>query len=116
MQTTQDIQNETVIISVPEQQISVQEFCKANNFIQIGNHVRVNQNGYPYVTFINKDNRAENVYFSKKASETVGEGKAIQAGFFKPFNINPTVNETGEVRIKLGLIGESTRVDIADLF
>jgi hypothetical protein len=94
--------------------ISIQDFAKAKGFIEINKTIRTNTNGYPFVTFINAKNEAENVYFSKGASAQVAEG----GNFFdvaKDYEIGETTNAEGEVRVKLCRKG-GDRMSIADLF
>ena len=102
-------------ISNPTTTQSVKDFVRNNQIASISNNVRVNVNGYPYVTFINKNNEAENIYFSKNAGETVKEGQSIVKGFFNNLCIKTVYNESGEERLKLSLIGESTRTNIDDI-
>ncbi len=78
--------------------------------------VRENTNKYPYVTFIDDKNVAENIYFSKNASKLVAEGQVIALGFFTPFMAAETKNEAGEMRWKLISQGESQRAGIEELF
>jgi len=95
--------------------VTVQEFMVTKNFVSIHKAVRQNAKGYPYITFINKSNVAENVYFSINAGADKKEGDLIQRGFFDKINVAETKNADGEVRIKL--VGTSTeRLDLADLF
>lgn len=96
--------------------ISVKEFMISAGFVEIVKTVRVNQNGYPYVTFITTSNEAENIYFSRNAAKLVDEGSVIEKGFFNPFRIAEVTNNAGEKRIKLVGMGESLRTSIEDLF
>lgn len=63
------------------------ETVTAKNFI-LGNKlsvvptVRTNVNGYPYITFIDESNNAENIYFSKNSSKDFPKDTPIQKGFF----------------------------------
>lgn len=95
--------------------IPVMDWMKSHNFTQVSNVVRENENGYPYVTFINADNKAENVYFSKNQAPNYAAGDAIERGFFSGLQIVLTVNSSGELRTKLGS-ATGNRVDIGDLF
>ncbi len=58
--------------------MSVVEFCKSQNLTEIVPKIRINANGYPYVTFINSDNVATNIYFTVNASDTVSEGQDLR--------------------------------------
>jgi hypothetical protein len=95
---------------------SVKDFMVGSGFTQVVKMVRVNQNNYPYVTFIDSNNIATNIYFSKNASKLVAEGQAIEKGFFNPFRIAETTNALGEKRIKLVGMGEGLRLGVEDLF
>jgi hypothetical protein len=77
--------------------------------------VRHNVNGYAYLTFINKDNQAENIYFSKGASEELMEGQVVDKDFLANYEIMDTTNADGEVRTKLVRKG-GTRLELAELW
>ena len=97
---------------------SVKDFMLGNGFTQVCKQVRVNTNGYPFVTFMDATNTAHNIYFSKKAASSFEEGAAIEKGFFDNLLIAFTTNAEGEGRIRLCMKGEgnSQRLDLADLF
>lgn len=109
---TTDITNPTLVV------VSVKDFMKSNGFTQVHNEVRQNSNGYPFITFINGKNEAENIYFSKKAAELPSAklGSPIAKGYFEDFGVAETKNDAGEVRIKLVRKGDSSRLDMDDLF
>ena len=105
--------------------MSVGEFCKTfvsqdsegNKIIgltQIVPKVRVNSNGYPYVTFINKANVATNIYFTVNASDTVSEGQDLR-DIADDLQIVFVQNADGEDRIKLSRKSTS-RLSVEDLF
>ncbi len=93
--------------------MSIKDFAKSKGFMNIVPRVRINENGYPYVTFIDSDNKAENIYFSKKAAEQVAEGTPVDASLLAKHQIGITTNAEGEERIKL--ISNSERVDLFSL-
>jgi len=93
--------------------LTVKELCAQKNFVSVAPSVRINENGYPFITFIDKDNKAENVYFSKAASEQVAEGTIVDKALLSKHQIGITTNAAGEERIKL--ISNSDRVDISSL-
>lgn len=97
--------------------ITVKEFIQENNFVEVNNEVNENTNGYPFVTFIDADNKAENVYFSIEESQNHQKGDPISVvdGFFKDLQIAFTTNANGEERIKLVGMGSSKRESLADL-
>lgn len=95
--------------------ITVKEFMMSKGFVSINKKVGVNTNGYHYITFINANNEAENVYFSKSESANVSAGTEIVKGFFDNLQIAETTNADGELRTKIvGMSGNRLSVD--DLF
>ena len=76
--------------------------------------VRCNTNGYPFITFIDGDNSAENVYFSKGAAEGVEEGTPITRELLADLQVSEYINEDGEPRVKLSRKG-GNRLEIAAL-
>lgn len=92
--------------------ISMQEFAASKGFTQVVPTVRANANGYPYLTFLNENNEAENVYFSKASAESIEPNEDIGPKL-KTFQIGFTKNEAGEERIKI--ISNSSRKNLADL-
>ena len=96
--------------------ISILDFMNSQGFVSCVKAVRTNSNGYPYITFINDENVAENIYFSKNASKLVEAGDTIAKGFFAPFMAAKTTNAEGQKRWKIISQGESNRVSIEDLF
>ena len=105
-----------VSTSAPLQTIGVKDFMIAQGFVSIVKTVRANANQYPYVTFINAKNVAENIYFSKRASVAVTEGEEIGKGWLDKFQIAITTNAVGEPRTKLVSKGEGLRTELNDLF
>jgi hypothetical protein len=94
---------------------SLSEFCSSRNFTTIHEAVRENSNGYPFLTFISADNKAENVYFSKSMAENVTEGQLVDSKLLQSLQIAETVNANGETRYKLAGFGESRRLKLSDL-
>lgn len=92
---------------------SIKDFAKSKGFVNIVPRVRINDNGYPYVTFLDIDNKAENIYFSRKAAEQVAEGTPVDASLLSKHQIGFPKNADGEERIKL--ISNSERVDLFSL-
>lgn len=93
--------------------MSVKQFASEKGFTQIVPKVRVNENGYPYVTFIDGKNEAENIYFSKRAAEQVSDSMELTKEVLAGHQIGFVTNEAGEERVKL--ISNSERVDIDTL-
>ena len=97
---------------------SVKDFMQANGFVQVHKEVRENTNGYPYITFINSDNEAENIYFGSSIADNYAAGDAIAKGFFDGLLIAETYTPDGELRIKLisATGGNSQRLGMDDIF
>ena len=93
--------------------ISVKEFAKSNNFTSIAPAIRTNSNNYPYITFINADNKAENVYFSKSSSAGIGAGQLVTKELLSSYQVAETTNAEGEKRMKL--VSNSNRVSLDSL-
>jgi len=93
--------------------MSIKDFAKSKGFMQLAPTVRINTNGYPFITFIDSNNVAENIYFSKSAAEQVAEGTPVDKGLLARHQIGITTNAEGEERIKL--ISNSERVDLFSL-
>jgi len=94
--------------------ISVAEFIKAKSFVEVNNSVRVNSNGYPFVTFINASNVAENIYFSKASGAGLKQGDVVSIAMLADYRIADVANAEGEVRTKL-VSSVSNRISLADL-
>lgn len=90
--------------------LSVKEFVKSKNFVSIVPSIRTNTNGYPYLTFIDKDNKAENIYFSKASSENLADGVVVNKDFLSTFQVAVTLNADNQERIKL--VSNSNRVSL----
>lgn len=93
---------------------TIKAFAQSRGFISVADSIRVNENGYPFVTFVDDKNVAENVYFSKEAGNSIVAGQVIDGDTLKGFQIGYTMNEAGEERIKL--ISNSKRILLTDLF
>lgn len=102
-----------IVTKTPIKVQTIKEFAKEKAFTQLAPSIRVNTNGYPFITFINAKNEAENVYFSKKAAVGVSAGQVLTPELLKGYQIGYTSNEAGEERVKL--ISNSERVNISDL-
>lgn len=81
-----------------QQRISLKIFCQSKGFNAVSK-VRVNANGYKYVTLANtKTSDVENLYLGVRYSELVETGDVL------PINdlwVNETVNAQNETRFKL---------------
>ena len=85
--------------------LTIKEFAQANNFVSINKSVAVNTNKYPFLTFINAKNEAENIYFAKTIADEYPEGTVMTKEHFSALQIGITNNAEGEERIKLIPIG-----------
>ncbi len=93
---------------------SIKDFAKAKGFVQITKAIRVNVNGYPYVTFIDSDNKSENIYFSKGAAMSVSAGQSF-ATIASEYEVCVSHNANGEERVKICRKSD-IRVSIDDMF
>ncbi len=102
------MQNSTVLNTQ-----SVKDFVKSKGFQSVAPTIRANTNGYPYITFIDDKNVAENVYFSKNGAKMVGAGEPITKELISKFQVADCKNAAGEVRTKL--VSNTERINILDL-
>ena len=93
---------------------SIKDWVSDNNIIHVNKEIGWNENGYPFVTFINDQNVAENVYFSKKQAEKLNKGDVLVKGFFNDKMMTLTTNAEGEKRLKISSKSEN-RLDIGDI-
>lgn len=94
--------------------LTVQEFCATNNLVEVAKQVRENANGYAFITFIDSNNVALNLYLSKSLCEEIAVNTPITKGFFSNKVVVKTENAEGETRFKLAH-KDSQRVDLADV-
>ena len=69
-----------------------------------------NENGYPYLTFLTKDSKSQNLYFGIKSSQVIGGNYAKGDTIIQELvnaDIVQTENAQGEIRYKISLPGES---------
>jgi len=94
---------------------TLRDFCQSRNFVEIHKTIRENNNGYPYITFIDSKNVAENIYFSKSQSANVAEGMLVTPSILRDLRVASVFNVNGEERTKLCGAGESQRLSLDDL-
>ena len=102
---------------------TVKAFCSDNEVTNVSK-VRINTNGYPFITFLYKaidpatnKNKAENIYFSKGLAEELSPQAGDAPSILVGKNIIELVNdETGEVRKKISRSGSTDYVSVDDLF
>ena len=95
--------------------ISIREFAAERNLVEVAKKTRVNNNGYGYITFIDIENVAMNVYFSKALDSEVAEGTPVNKDFLSDKVIAIVENSDGELRYKLSSKGTSGRVELAEI-
>lgn len=88
-------------------------FAKTSGITAVAKTVRINTNGYPFLTML-RGNDAENLYFSKSAAALVTEG-TVTASIAKELFVVDAKNAAGETRTKL-TFNNSNYADIDDLF
>lgn len=95
----------------------LKEWCKANGITAIHQSVRENTNQYPFITFLRGEGEdsAENIYFSIKGASLVSAGQDVKS-IAKDLYVVPVVNKDGESRLKLSFKGESTYMDVNEMF
>jgi hypothetical protein len=91
------------------QLMTVKEFFNAEGITSIVPFVRVNANGYPFVTLLNASNEANNLYFASNIAKEYPEGTPVGKGFFN--NLTVYQNKSGYWRF-----GSALRVSVDDLF
>ena len=110
---------ETTLVATELKVISVLDYFKQMNISSVVNHVRVNANGYPYVSLLDDSvspSKCYNTYLSKGASALVVVGEVVNKEFLARFNIGFATNAVGEERIKFVRADAGNRVSINDLF
>jgi hypothetical protein len=90
----------------------IKDFVKSKGFMSLNPTVRENTNGFPYLTFLNKDGQAENVYFSKSSAGQVAKGVMLDSATLRGISVAEVKNEAGELREKLTF---SSYVSLEDL-
>ena len=94
---------------------TVKQFATSNGYVSINKAVAENTNGYPFLTFINEKNEAENIYFASTIAKEYPAGTVITKEHFAKLQIGETYNSKGELRVKLIPIG-GNRLSLEDLF
>lgn len=84
---------------------TISEYAQERGFVDVAVKVRTNVNGYPYVTFIDENNVAENIYFTTNTGADYKEGTPINKGFFDKLQFVFVTNANGESRVKLAKQG-----------
>tara|TARA_R110000772_G_scaffold125124_4_gene231811 strand:+ start:372 stop:713 length:342 start_codon:yes stop_codon:yes gene_type:complete len=108
------VQNPTPATSTEIKTMSVKDYFTQTGVVQVNPTVATNVNGYPFITVIDAANKAENIYFSKRAAASYPKNTPIVKGFFDELQFVEATNEAGEVRIKLSLKG-GNRLDAMSL-
>ena len=93
---------------------TLSQWCQDTGVTAIAKAVRENSNGYPFLTVL-RGSSAENIYFSKAASQKVASGEETTPLLEELFVVH-TQNALGEPRVKLSFGGESSYIDVASLW
>lgn len=94
---------------------SVKDFCSDHGITTV-TKVRVNTNGYPFITFINESSEAENIYFSKSLAEELNLQEGDAPSVLKGKRIVELEYDNNEVRFKIAKPGSDEYVSVSDLF
>jgi hypothetical protein len=83
------------------QRISLRELVKPAGISSMS-AIRVSQEGHPFVTFLSKDGKAQNVWLSQNAAKVANvEGMKLNMQQKETASIVNTINAKGEQRFKL---------------
>lgn len=96
--------------------ISVQQFMSEFSFVSIIPQIRRNANTYAFITFMNADNVATNIYFSVGAAALLTDTTVVNKEFLEGHTVTIYPTPDGEERIKLSRKGDSLRISFADLW
>lgn len=91
----------------------------ANAIIKSFSPVRINTNGYKYITCLNPKGEANNVYLGKGTAERMPIGmelRQLTKEQLDNMKLIKTINENGEVRFKFGMAGISDYTTAEALF
>ena len=102
--------------TIPMRNISVKELMTEFSFVSVIPQVRRNGNQYPFLTFMNGDNVATNIYFSVGAAALITDTTTVTREFLEGHTVTIYPTPDGEERIKLSRKGDSLRLSFADLF
>lgn len=81
-------------------------------------HLRVNENGYPFVTLLGVDRKSMNLYFSIRSAEIIKDNFEVGDSVLealKDADVIRTENQQGEVRYKLSCAAGSKYATTAQL-
>jgi hypothetical protein len=106
-----------ILTNKPMRNISVKQFMTEFGFVEICKDVRENKNHYPFLTFMDADNQATNIYFSVGAAANVTKGLLVDKDLISKHQITIYTMD-GEERVKISRIGDgsSNRITFDDLF
>lgn len=96
----------------------MKEFLMNNDIVHVNKRIGFNVNEYPFATFIDSDNNAVNIYFSKKLSSIIEENSFDDFAEVVEYigGITDYITDEGEPRQKISASGESTRYDVLGMF
>jgi hypothetical protein len=107
----------------PIDAIKLLDFTKSNNFVDYKPGELKTSEGGRYITLINKDNKALNVFFGKKAGEAIAESEEISGvkqivdkSLLVKLSVWTVKNEAGEDRLKAFFTGAANRASLDDVY
>lgn len=96
--------------------LNLREFCSNQGFVQLYPDVRTNSNDYPFITFMDSKNVAENIYFGKELGNSFVLGQILDKSDFDDLRFTlVSYDDEREDQWKIAKKGTSSRVSIADL-
>ena len=89
-------------------------FVRDNSFTQVSK-IKMNGNGYPFVSFLTASGQWSHIYLSKRLGETVSEGQEPKV--LKGCIVSRCLNAAKEERIKICSPAENGMLEVsADMF
>lgn len=93
---------------------NLSSFVRDNSFTKVS-RIKMNSNGYPFVSFLTADGEWSHIYLSKRLGETVSEGSEPQV--LKGCIVNRCTYDNGEERLKICSPAENGMLEVsADMF
>ena len=104
--------------NAPIKSVSFRQLFISGIIATVSNLRNNTENGYPFVTLINKKGEATNLYFGKKSAERIGEAYSLGSSILpelKEATVVESTNANGDIRYKLSLKGETEYASGAEL-
>ena len=86
-------------------------FVRDNSFTQVS-RIKMNSNGYPFVSFLTASGEWSHIYLSKRLGETVSEGSEPKV--LKGCVVSRCLNAAKEERIKICSPAETGMIEVSD--